>query len=215
MEFLSRVQWALRNDWKIIFFVALVSRLALFFLIPVDWNSDSYHHWLISYYTLHMGLRNGRMWDLLGSDYYWGMIPHLVQSFLAFGSGGIFGMGLGEGRQKLFYLPDAHTDFILAVIGEELGLIGVVAVIGLFVLVMARGMLVALRASSLFGTFLAFGLTTMIVIPAFINMMVVMGLLPTKGLVLPFISYGGSALIIYMTAAGILLNVSAHMYRTR
>ncbi len=88
MELTSRVQWALRNDWRIIFAIAIVARLMLFLLIPVDWNSDSYHHWMISYYTMHIGLRNGRMWDLLGCDYYWGMIPHMIQSFLiwVFGS---------------------------------------------------------------------------------------------------------------------------------
>lgn len=78
----NRVQWALKNDWRIIFIIGLTCRLVFFFLIPTDWNSDSYHHWMISYYTLHIGLNEGRMWDLLGSDYYWGMIPHLVQSFL-------------------------------------------------------------------------------------------------------------------------------------
>lgn len=139
----------------------------------------------------------------------------LVQSFLAFGSGGISGVGLGEGRQKLFYVPDAHTDFILSVIGEEFGLVGVIFIMLLFAMVAWRGATVAWRASSLFGCFLAFGLTAMIVEPALINMMVVMGLLPTKGLVLPFLSYGGSALVVYMTAAGILLNVSSKMYRTR
>ncbi len=136
----------------------------------------------------------------------------LVQSFLALGSGGLTGVGLGEGRQKLFYLPDAHTDFIFSVIGEELGFVGVSAVVLLFLIVAIRGGIIALRANSGFGALLAFGLTTMIVVPAFINMAVVMGLLPTKGLVLPFISYGGTALVIYLAAVGILLNVSARMY---
>jgi cell division protein FtsW len=148
-------------------------------------------------------------------DYWHDAGWQLVQSLLAFGSGGLLGAGLGEGRQKLFYLPDAHTDFILSVIGEELGFVGVMAVLLLFGMVAARGGLIALRASTPFGSLLAFGLTTMIALPALINMMVVMGLLPTKGLVLPFISYGGSALVIYLAAAGILLNVSAKMYRTR
>ena len=148
-------------------------------------------------------------------DYWHDAGWQLVQSLLAFGSGGIWGVGLGKGRQKLFYLPDAHTDFILSVIGEELGLIGVCAVVVLFMLIAVRGVTIALRASTPFGTFLAFGLTTMIVLPALINMAVVMGILPTKGLVLPFVSYGGTALIIYLIAAGILLNVSAKMYRTR
>ncbi len=140
---------------------------------------------------------------------------HLVQSILAFGSGGLTGVGLGEGRQKLLYLPDAHTDFILAAIGEELGFVGVMAVLGLFVAIVVRGSMVSFRASSLYGAYLAFGITAMIAAPAIINMMVVMGLLPTKGLVLPFVSHGGSALIMNMAAMGVLLNVSAKMYRTR
>jgi cell division protein FtsW len=148
-------------------------------------------------------------------DYWHDAGWHLVQSFLAFGSGGLLGVGLGDGRQKLFYLPDAHTDFILAAIGEELGLIGVIAVLALFTLVVARGVFIALRADSHYGSLLAFGLTAMIAVPALINMMVVLGLLPTKGLVLPFVSYGGSALVIYLTAMGILLNVSAKMYRVK
>jgi len=146
-------------------------------------------------------------------DYWHDAGWQLVQSLLAFGAGGVSGVGLGEGRQKLFYLPDAHTDFILAVIGEELGLIGVSAVIALFMVIAVRGALISMRASTLFGTYLAAGITIMFMVPALINMAVVTGLLPTKGLVLPFISYGGSALVIYLAAAGVLLNVSAKMYR--
>lgn len=145
-------------------------------------------------------------------DYWHDAGWQLVQSLLAFGSGGRWGVGLGEGRQKLFYLPDAHTDFILSVIGEELGLVGVTAVVILFGIVTWRGATIALRASTAFGSYLAFGITTMIILPALINMMVVMGLAPTKGLVLPFISYGGSALVIYLGAAGVLLNVSSKLY---
>ena len=133
----------------------------------------------------------------------------LVQSFLAFGQGGIFGMGLGGGMQKLFYLPDAHTDFIFSVIGEELGLMGVVALVLLFGIFITRGIQIALRAETPYGTFLALGIVSMIGIPALFNMAVVLGLLPTKGLVLPFVSYGGSALLINLLALGILLNISA------
>lgn len=136
----------------------------------------------------------------------------LVQSFLAFGSGGIWGVGLGEGRQKLFYLPDAHTDFIFSVIAEELGLIGVFCLVALFVIFFTRGIRIALRAPSMFGCFLVLGLTSAIGIPALINMGVVMGLLPTKGLVLPFLSSGGSSLVINLAAVGIMLNVSARAY---
>lgn len=131
----------------------------------------------------------------------------IIQSFLAFGSGGIWGLGLGEGRQKLFYLPEAHTDFIFSVIGEELGLIGVGGVILLYALFFISGVRVAMRAKDLFGTYLALGLTLMITLQAMINMSVVMGILPSKGLPLPLISYGGSSLLVSLAAVGIILNV--------
>ncbi len=131
----------------------------------------------------------------------------MVQSFLAFGSGGLTGVGLGEGRQKLFFLPEAHTDFILSVIGEELGLIGVGGVIAFYVIFLVCGIKVALKARDLHGQYLALGLTFMVVMQAAMNMAVVMGLLPPKGLPLPFISYGGTALMVNMIAVGILLNI--------
>ena len=131
----------------------------------------------------------------------------MVQSFLAFGSGGIAGVGLGAGRQKLFYLPEAHTDFILSVIGEELGLVGVGSVIVLYLLFLIAGTGIALRAKDLYGTYLALGLTFMVVLQAGLNMAVVLGVLPPKGLPLPFISYGGSSLLINMVSVGILLNI--------
>jgi cell division protein FtsW len=133
----------------------------------------------------------------------------IIQSFLAFGAGKVFGVGLGDGRQKLFYLPEAHTDFIFSVIGEELGLVGVTVVIGLFVFLMIRGFRACYRAPDLFGTYLALGMTLLIAIQTFLNMGVVMGLLPTKGSTLPFISYGGTSLMINLMAVGILLNVSS------
>jgi cell division protein FtsW len=131
----------------------------------------------------------------------------MVQSFLAFGSGGISGVGLGEGRQKLFYLPEAHTDFILSVIGEELGLIGVASVIFFYILFFYSGARIALRARDLHGTYLALGLTILVALQAIINMAVVVGLVPPKGLPLPLVSYGGSSLLVNMAAAGIILNV--------
>jgi len=131
----------------------------------------------------------------------------IIQSFLAFGSGGVWGLGLGEGRQKLFYLPEAHTDFIFSVIGEELGLIGVGVVIFLYAVFFVSGLMVALRAKDLFGTYLALGLTLLITLQAMINMAVVMGVLPSKGLPLPLISYGGSSLVMSLVAVGIILNV--------
>lgn len=132
----------------------------------------------------------------------------LVQSFLAFGSGGLFGAGLGESKQKMFYLPEAHTDFIFSVIGEEVGLVGALAVVGLFALLAVRGLRVALQHPTAFGRLVAFGVTTVIVLQAGINMAVVLGLMPTKGLALPFVSYGGSAMLGAMTAAGVLLALS-------
>lgn len=133
----------------------------------------------------------------------------IIQSYLALGNGGVCGVGLGEGRQKLFYLPLAHTDFILSVIGEELGLIGICAVIIGFAIFLTRGMIISRRAPDDYGRYLAAGITLLITIQVLINMGVVMGLLPTKGLPLPFLSYGGTSLTITMAAAGILLNISA------
>lgn len=132
----------------------------------------------------------------------------IIQSFLAFGSGGIFGRGLGEGRQKLMFLPERHSDFIYAVIGEELGLIGALAVLVLFLVVVWRGIRVSLRAPEPFSRYLALGVTMLIALQAFVNMAVVTGLLPTKGIVLPFVSYGGSSLVVSLVAAGVLLNIS-------
>ncbi len=132
----------------------------------------------------------------------------VIQSFIAFKSGGLSGVGLGEGKQKLFYLPEAHTDFIFSVLGEELGLLGVLLVISLFTFFISRGLMITLKSRDLFGMYLAFGLTCLIGAQAFMNMGVVMGLLPTKGLALPFISYGGSSMIASMIVVGILLNIS-------
>jgi cell division protein FtsW len=139
----------------------------------------------------------------------------IIQSWLAFGTGGIFGQGLGEGKQKLFYLPEAHTDFILSVVGEELGFIGVIVIAAMFFLLVQRSIRVALQAEDDFGRFLAFGIAMLLGIEGFVNMGVVTGLLPTKGLALPFISYGGSSLIITLFAVGVLLNVSSRMRGTQ
>ena len=133
----------------------------------------------------------------------------IIQSFLAFGSGGLTGRGLGDSQQKLFFLPEAHTDFILSVIGEELGLIGVSLVIVLFTVVFVRGLRVAMQCEENFSALLAMGLSVLIGIEAFTNAAVVMGLLPTKGLTLPLVSFGGSSLIVSMWACGILLSLSA------
>ncbi len=132
----------------------------------------------------------------------------LIQSLIAFGSGGIFGVGLGASKQKMFYLPEAHNDFIFALIGEELGLVGAVVVLLLFAVVGARGFRIALRHPDPFGSLLAFGITTSLLSAAAVNMGVVLGLLPTKGLPLPFLSYGGSAMIGVLAQVGILAALS-------
>ncbi|MGQ9687318.1 MAG: putative lipid II flippase FtsW [Desulfobaccales bacterium] len=137
----------------------------------------------------------------------------LKQSLLAIGSGCLWGMGPGQSRAKLFYLPDAHTDFILAIFSEELGFVGILLVLALFGLLVYRGLVVALRAPDAFGSYLALGLTLLISLPACINMGVVTGLLPTKGLSLPFLSYGGSSLWVNLLAVGILLNISSQIKR--
>ena len=129
----------------------------------------------------------------------------LRQSFIAFGSGGLWGVGLGEGRQKMFYLPAAHTDFIFSVVGEELGLLGALVVLALFAVVAARGVRIALRHGDRFASLLAFGVTLSLILQAAVNVGVVLGLLPTKGLTLPFVSYGGSAIIASLAQAGVLV----------
>jgi cell division protein FtsW len=135
----------------------------------------------------------------------------IIQSWIAFGSGGAFGQGLGESKQKLFYLPEAHTDFIFSVIGEELGFIGVIVIAAMFMLLILRGLRTSLNAPNEFTCFLAFGLTLLIGMQAFVNMAVVMGMVPTKGLALPFLSYGGTSLVTTLAAIGLLLNVSRHL----
>lgn len=132
----------------------------------------------------------------------------ITQSFLAFGSGGPFGVGLGEGKQKLFFLPEAHTDFVLALVGEELGLVGTAAIVLLFALFVIRGFQIAARARMPFGRYLGMGITLLIGVQALVNAAVVTGLAPTKGLTLPFVSYGGSSLVISLLGVGILLNIS-------
>jgi len=134
----------------------------------------------------------------------------ILQSYIAIGTGGFDGVGLMEGKQKLFYLPEPHTDFIFAVIGEELGFLGALGVLTLFALILWRGLRAAAGCSSEFGRLLAIGLTVLVVGQALINMSVVLGLLPTKGIPLPFVSYGGSSLFVSLLAVGILLNISQH-----
>ena len=131
----------------------------------------------------------------------------IVQSFLAFGAGGLTGVGLGDGRQKLLYLPEAHTDFVFSVIGEELGLAGVGAIVALYGVLLWRGIGIAVRAEDPFGAFVALGITSLLGLQAIINMSVVTGMLPTKGLTLPLVSYGGSSTIVCLAGIGLLLAI--------
>lgn len=133
----------------------------------------------------------------------------ILQSLIAIGSGGISGLGLGESRQKLFYLPAAHTDFIFSILGEELGLFGSAAVVLLFIGILITGFFISRRAEDLFGSLLALGITAMISLQAFVNVGVTCGILPTKGLPLPFVSYGGSNLVASFFAVGILFNIAS------
>jgi cell division protein FtsW len=140
--------------------------------------------------------------DPLGSGW------QITQSLTAVGSGGIFGLGLGGSRQKLFFLPEAHSDFIFAVIGEEIGLLGTLLVVAAFLFFFYRGVRIALRAPDTFGFYLGLGITLMIVLQAYINISMVLALMPTKGIALPFISQGGSSLLLNLLATGVLLNIS-------
>ena len=137
----------------------------------------------------------------------------IIHSLMAFGTGGVTGAGLGKGYQKLFYLPEPHTDFIFSVVGEELGLIGVMIVILLYGIILARGIRIARSTPDRFGSFMAMGITVTIGLQVCINMGVALGLLPTKGLTLPFLSYGGTNLLTNMAAVGILMNIGARNAR--
>ena len=143
-------------------------------------------------------------WDYPANEGY-----QIVHSLMAFGTGGIWGTGIGKGYQKLFYLPEPHTDFIFSVIGEELGLVGVLIILGLYFLILWRGISIARNAEDAFGSFLAIGLTTAIGLQVCVNMGVALGLLPAKGLTLPFLSYGGTSLLFSMVSIGILMNIGA------
>jgi cell division protein FtsW len=132
----------------------------------------------------------------------------ITESLISIGSGGLFGLGLGDGKQKLFFLPESHTDYVMAIVGEELGLIGICAVASVFAVMIWRGARAALRARDAFGCYLGFGITAMFGLQALVNLGVVLGALPTKGLPMPFVSFGGSTLVVDLFAIGILLNIS-------
>ena len=131
------------------------------------------------------------------------------ESLVSFGSGGMVGAGLGQGRQKLYFLPEAHTDFVYAVIGEELGFVGAVVVVALFAILVARGIRLSMRASCRLTMYLSFGISAWIGMQALTNMLVVISLVPTKGLTLPLVSFGRSSLVMTMLAIGLLLRISA------
>jgi len=157
----------------------------------------------------HVAYRNARFWAFIRPDSDpKGAGFQLLQSLIAVGSGGFTGVGLMESKQKLFYLPEAHTDFIYAVICEELGFIGAIIVIALFVIYGWRGVRAALAAPDGFGRLLALGITAMVIFQTLINFAVVLGMVPTKGIPLPFVSYGGSSLLVMLLATGVLLNIS-------
>ena len=133
---------------------------------------------------------------------------HMIQSLIAVSTGGITGLGLMEGKQKLFYLPEPHTDFIYAVTAEEFGLLGSIFLVALFAIFLWRGLRTAIKTEDVFGRLLGVGITSMVVLQAFINISVVLGLMPTKGIPLPFVSYGGSSLFVTLACVGVLLNIT-------
>jgi cell division protein FtsW len=184
-------------SWKYVAAVpAAIIPIFYFFVVRVEWR---WKRFLVFLYP-----------DLDPKGGGW----QITQSLTAIGSGGWFGLGPGAGKQKLFYLPLAQSDFIYAIIGEELGLIGAAFVVVGFIIILVRGTRAALRAPDRFGYFLALGLTLMIVIQAFINISMVLAMMPTKGIALPFISQGGSSLFLNLMAVGILLNISHNAARS-
>lgn len=169
--------------------LVLIIPMAYFFMVSADYRSKRIMSFL-------------NPWKYSADDGY-----QVVHSLMAFGTGGIWGTGIGKGYQKLFYLPEPHTDFIFSVIGEELGLLGVLIILGLYILIFWRGIFIARDCKDSFGSFLAIGLTTAIGLQVCVNMGVALGLLPTKGLTLPFLSYGGTSLLLNMASIGILMNI--------
>jgi len=190
--------------WLLI--LLFVGGVSIFHLIGLALVSAPFLSWLV----WRADYRLKRWWAFLNpwEDPH-GLGFQIVHSFLAFGSGGIFGVGLGNSKQKLFYLPEPHTDFIVSIVAEELGLVGLATVVVLFGILIFRGIKVALESSDLYSSYVALGISCFIGLQVLINMGVVMGLLPTKGLTLPLISYGGSSLVVSLLSIGILLNISS------
>lgn len=159
---------------------------------------------------VHADYRLKRWWVFLNP---WkdptGVGFQIIHSFFAFGSGGLLGVGIGASKQKLFYLPEPHTDFVFSIIGEELGFVGVCGVVAAFCFIIIRGIQISLEAKDLYSTYLGCGLTALLGLQVLINMAVVLGLLPTKGLTLPLLSYGGSSMVVTLLSIGVLLNIAS------
>ena len=183
--------WLAGVNFKYLGYAALAAAPVLYFMLfRVKWRRDR----LLAFLNPDS--------DPLGKGY------HILQSLIAVGSGGVKGVGYMEGSAKLFYLPEPHTDYIFATVGQELGLLGALLVVGLFVFIGWRGMRTAILSQDPFARFLAFGITATILIQAFFNISVVLALVPTKGITLPFVSYGGTSLFIMLVLIGVLLNVT-------
>jgi cell division protein FtsW len=192
------------GSWLLI--LLFVGGLNLFHLLAMIAISTPIVLWLIK----HADYRLKRWWAFINPwDDPLGLGFQIIHSFLAFGSGGIFGVGLGNSKQKLLYLPEPHTDFILSILAEELGLVGIFFIIVMFSILIIRGIKISLEAPDLYSSYLALAISTLIGLQALINMGVVMGLLPTKGLTLPLLSYGGSSLIVNLVGVGMLLSIAA------
>jgi cell division protein FtsW len=175
-------------------YFAIAGGAALFPLYFLIFHSTYRHNRILAFLNPYS--------DPLGKGF------QIIQSYIAVGTGGITGVGLMEGKQKLFFLPEPQTDFIFSVVGEELGMLGCLVVLAIFAVILVRGLRASAACKDDFGKLLAIGLTVMIVAQALVNVSVVLGLLPTKGIPLPFVSYGGSSLLVNLVAVGILLNIS-------
>ncbi|MDJ0781688.1 MAG: putative lipid II flippase FtsW [Desulfosarcinaceae bacterium] len=192
--------------WILMFVGGVPLRWLLGFLLPL--LPLGYYYMMSAPYRVRRLLSFLDPWQYPADAGY-----QTIHSLMAFGSGGVVGTGIGKGVQKLFYLPESHTDFIFSVIGEELGLVGVWIIIALYTVLFWRGVRIARGCDDLFGALLAMGITTAIGLQVVINMGVTLGLLPTKGLTLPFLSYGGTSLLLNMGAIGILMNIGMARHR--
>lgn len=192
------------GSWLMI--LLFVAGLNLFHLFGMAIIACPMVYWLIT----HAEYRWNRLLAFMKPwEYAHDLGFQIIHSFYAFGSGGVLGVGLGNSKQKLGYLPEPHTDFILSILAEELGLLGIFVILILFTILIIRGIKISLDASDLYSSYLALGITTLLGLQIVINIGVVMGLLPTKGLTLPFLSYGGSSLMVNLAGIGMLMSISA------